>query len=169
GRLALSGHWDGVLRLWSTATCAQRLAVKGHRTQVLGVDLTPDGSYALSTSRDGTVQFWDLRAGRCTRVIRSAARATGCPVRLSADGRIGVWQGADGRVQVWEPRTGTCRWLLGEAFKGNYLDGSQYEVSADGRHVLTAEEDGARLWSVADGGCRVLAAGAAPHALCFSP
>ncbi|MBB4787198.1 WD40 repeat domain-containing serine/threonine protein kinase [Streptomyces rapamycinicus] len=169
GRLALSGHWDGVLRLWDTATRAQRLAVKGHRTQVLGADLTPDGSYALSTSRDGTVQFWDLRAGKRTRVIRSAARATGCPVRLSADGRIGVWQGADGHVQVWEPRTGTCRWSLGEAFKGNYLDGSQYEVSADGRHVLTAEEDGARLWSVADGRCRVLAAGSPTHALCFSP
>ncbi|GAA1147984.1 MULTISPECIES: protein kinase domain-containing protein [Streptomyces violaceusniger group] len=169
GRLALSGHWDGVLRLWDTATGAQRLAVKGHRTQVLGVDLTPDGSYALSTSRDGTVQFWDLRAGRCTRVIRSVARATGCPVRLSADGRIGVWQGADGRVQVWEPRTGTCRWSLGEAFKGDYLDGSRYEVSTDGRHVLTAEEDGARLWSVADGRCRVLAAGSAAQALCFSP
>jgi WD40 repeat protein len=145
------------------------LAVKGHRTQVLGVDLTPDGSYALSTSRDGTVQFWDLRAGRCTRVIRSAARATGCPVRLSADGRIGVWQGVDGRLQVWEPRTGTCRWSLGAALKDGALDGSQYEVSADGRHVLTAEEDGARLWSVADGRCRVLAAGSATHALCFSP
>lgn len=169
GRLALSGHWNGVLRLWDTATCAQRSAVEGHPTQVLGVDLTPDGSYALSTSRDGTVQFWDLRAGRCTRVIRSAARATGCPVRLSADGRIGVWQGVDGRVQVWEPRTGTCRWSLGARLEGGALDGSQYEVSADGRHVLTAEEDGARLWSVADGRCRVLAAGAATHALCFSP
>ncbi|WP_329032070.1 protein kinase [Streptomyces sp. NBC_01725] len=169
GRLALSGHWDGVLRLWDTATCAQRLAVEGHSTQVLGVDLTPDGSYALSTSRDGTVQFWDLRAGRCARVIPSVARATGCPVRLSADGRIGVWQGVDGRVQVWEPRTGTYRWSLGAALKDGALDGSQYEVSADGRHVLTAEEDGARLWSVADGRCRVLAAGAATRALCFSP
>ncbi|MFJ6122818.1 protein kinase [Streptomyces sp. NPDC092129] len=168
-RLALSGHWDGVLRLWDTATRAQRSAVRGHRTQVLGVDLTPDGSYALSTSRDGTVQFWDVQAGRCTRVIRSAARATGCPVRLSADGRIGVWQGVDGHVQVWEPRTGTCRWSLRAAFRDNYLDGAPYEVSADGRHVLTAEEDGARLWSVADGRCRVLAADSATHALCFSP
>ncbi|WP_406259910.1 protein kinase [Actinacidiphila glaucinigra] len=168
-RLALSGHWDGVLRLWDTATRTQRLAVEGHRTQVLGVDLTPDGSYALSTSRDGTVQFWDLRAGRCTRTIRSAARDTGCPVRLSADGHVGVWQGVDGRVQVWEPRTGTCRWSLGAALKDGALDGSQYEVSADGRHVLTAEEDGARLWSVADGRCRVLATGSATHALCFSP
>lgn len=169
GRLAVSGHWDGVIRLWDTATGAQRMALKGQRTQVLGVDLTPDGSYALSTSRGGTVQFWDLRAGRCSQAIHAVAHATGCPVSLSADGRIGVWKGADGRVQVWEPGTGTCRWLLGPAIKDGALDGSLYEVSADGRHVLTAENDGARLWSVADGLCRVLAAGSRTHALCFSP
>nr|WP_276617587.1 hypothetical protein [Streptomyces coryli] len=167
-RLALSGHWDGVLRLWDTATGEQLQAVKGHRTQVLGVDLTPDGSYALSMSRDGTVQFWDLRAGTRAGLIPGVAHLTGCPVRLSADGRIGVWKGADGRVQVWEPRTGAYRWSLGPAFDGA-LDDSLYEVSADGRHVLTAEENGARLWSMTDGGCQVLAADSPAHAMCFSP
>ncbi|WP_420000213.1 WD40 repeat domain-containing serine/threonine protein kinase [Streptomyces boninensis] len=168
GRLALSGHWDGTVRLWDTATGEQRLELRGYRKEVLGVDLAPDGSYALSTSRDGTVQLWDLRARRCARVIRTVAHPTGCPMGLSADGRIGVWTGADGRTQVWDLRAGTFLWSLGTTFERS-LDDTRYVVSADGRHVLTAEEDGARLWNVTDGRGRVLAACTPSHAVCFSP
>ncbi|MBA2952016.1 WD40 repeat domain-containing protein [Streptomyces sp. PSKA28] len=168
GRLAMSGHWDGVLRLWDTATGELRRTLKGHRRQVQGVDLTPDGSYALSTSRDGTVRFWDLTTGRCARVMRAGADTTRHPIRLSADGHVGVWVGEDGRIQVWAPGTGTCRWLLGTPLWA-VLDGSLYEVSADGRHVLTAEEGGARLWRLADGRSRALTAGSPAHSMCFSP
>ncbi|QNS08178.1 protein kinase domain-containing protein [Streptomyces xanthii] len=168
GRLALSGHWDGGLRLWDTATGASRPALMNGGTELIGVDLTPDGSYALSVEQGGTVRWWDVDARRCERAVPAAAAPRGCPVRLSADARIGVWIGADGHVQVWEPRTGTCRWSLGVAVEGS-LDGSRYEVSPDGRHVLTGEEDGARLWSVADGRCRALPAGSPSSALCFGP
>ncbi|WP_372346848.1 protein kinase [Streptomyces sp. KL116D] len=168
GRLALSGHWDGGLRLWDTATGATRPALMGGGEELLGVDLTPDGSYALSTDRGGTVRFWDVAARDCVRVIPAAAAPRGCPVRLSADGRVGVWIGPDGHVQAWEPRTGTRLWSLGPAVDGA-LDGSRYEVSPDGRHVLTAEEDGARLWSTADGRYRALTTGSRAHSLCFAP
>ncbi|WP_328885693.1 protein kinase domain-containing protein [Streptomyces sp. NBC_00316] len=168
GRLAMTGHWDGALRLWDTATGELRRTLRGHRRQVQGVDLTPDGAYALSTSRDGTVRFWDLTTGRCSRVMRAGSGTTRHPIRLSADGRVGVWVGEDGRVQVWDPWTGTCRWSLRKPLRA-VLDDSLYEVSADGRHVLTAEEGGARLWRLADGRSRAMAAGSPAHSMCFSP
>ncbi|MFD7164743.1 WD40 repeat domain-containing serine/threonine protein kinase [Streptomyces violascens] len=168
GRLALTGDWDGAMRLWDTATGALRLKLDVHRGQVQNVDLTPDGAYALSAGRDDTVRLWDLRSRRCAGTMRGGRETNRHPVRLSADGGVGVWVGEDGRIQVWEPRTGTCRWLLGTPLKCQ-LDACLFEVSAEGQHVLTAEADGARLWRLADGRSRALSGGSPASSMCFSP
>lgn len=169
GRLAVTGHWDGRVRLWDVAGDKLLRVLKGHRGQVMSVDIDAAGHVALSTGYDATVRRWDLRTGRCV-ATHPAGRSTWLnPIRLSADGRVGVWVGATGRIEAWDLGSGTLLRHLGRPWRNSLVD-PLFEVSADGEFVLTAEEGGARVWAPALGGARELATGAAPstpRAMCF--
>jgi len=55
--------------LWDleTSKCVRRF--DGHSGGVLGVDLTPDGRYAVSGSNDVTLRLWDIESGAHLRTF----------------------------------------------------------------------------------------------------
>ena len=63
---ALSGSWDGTLRLWDLASGESRV-LTGHTDGVTALAVLPDGR-ALSGSEDGTLRLWDLASGE-SRVL----------------------------------------------------------------------------------------------------
>jgi WD40 repeat protein len=60
GRLALSGDWQGTLRLWDLDTGKERRRFEGHAKMIGRVVFSHDGRHALSASWDGTARLWDL-------------------------------------------------------------------------------------------------------------
>jgi len=171
GRLTLTGHWDGTVRLWDVADDRLLRTLEGHRGQVMNIDFDGDARHALSTGYDGTVRFWDLRTGRCLAVFPAGSETRFSPVRLSADGRVGVWVGESGRVEVWDLGPGVLRAVLGSPLRDSSIEDSTFQVSADGNIVLTAEESGARVWDSVSGRSRALTTSAPskPRDLCLSP
>jgi hypothetical protein len=61
---------DATIRLWHLDTRSCSCTLEGHTDSVTGLALTPDGSYVVSCSLDGTVRVWDIRSGVCLATAR---------------------------------------------------------------------------------------------------
>ncbi|MFI6061238.1 protein kinase [Streptomyces sp. NPDC051286] len=112
GRLALTGTWDGKVRLWDVGTGGCLKVFDGHRKPIQSVDLTPDGRFAVSADREGTVCFWNLadeHASRDYPVTSLDSDRSGMQlarVGLSQDGLVAYWPGADGGFRFLDTSSG---------------------------------------------------------------
>uniref|UniRef100_A0A672NRL3 Small ribosomal subunit protein RACK1 n=1 Tax=Sinocyclocheilus grahami TaxID=75366 RepID=A0A672NRL3_SINGR len=77
GQFALSGSWDGTLRLWDLTTgtttrrfvwnlanCKLKTNHIGHTGFLNTVTVSPDGSLCASGGKDGQAMLWDLNEGK---------------------------------------------------------------------------------------------------------
>lgn len=68
GQFALSGSWDGTLRLWDLTTGQTTCRFVGHTKDVLSVAFSVDNRQIVSGSRDKTIRLWNT-LGECKYVI----------------------------------------------------------------------------------------------------
>uniref|UniRef100_A0A8D0EVM4 Small ribosomal subunit protein RACK1 n=1 Tax=Strix occidentalis caurina TaxID=311401 RepID=A0A8D0EVM4_STROC len=87
GQFALSGSWDGTLRLWDLTTGTTTRRFVGHTKDVLSVAFSSDNRQIVSGSRDKTIKLWNT-LGVCKYTVqvsggrwasRSRLRETGPP------------------------------------------------------------------------------------------
>merc|ERR1711974_506719 len=71
GQFALSGSWDGTLRLWDLNTGATTRRFVGHTKDVLSVAFSADNRQIVSGSRDKTIKLWNT-LGICKYTIDDA-------------------------------------------------------------------------------------------------
>ena len=64
GQFALSGSWDGTLRLWDLNTGSTTRRFVGHSKDVLSVAFSVDNRQIVSGSRDKTIKLWNT-LGEC--------------------------------------------------------------------------------------------------------
>ena len=85
--------------------------VRRPRSLRLERGLERDGQHALSGSEDQTVRLWEVRSGRCLRVLEGhTARVRS--VAWSADGQHALSGSADKTVRLWEVQSGRCLQVL---------------------------------------------------------
>ena len=65
GQFALSGSWDGELRLWDLNTGATTRRFVGHTKDVLSVAFSVDNRQIVSASRDKTIKLWNTLGSCC--------------------------------------------------------------------------------------------------------
>ncbi|XP_009380503.2 small ribosomal subunit protein RACK1z [Musa acuminata AAA Group] len=170
GQFALSGSWDGDLRLWDLSTGVTTRRFFGHTKDVLSVAFSIDNRQIVSASRDGTIKLWNT-LGECKYTIQDADAHTNwvsC-VRFSPNAYqptivSGSW---DRTVKVWNLTNCKLRCTLaGHAGSVNTV-----AVSPDGSLCASGGKDGVTLlWDLAEGKrLYSLDAGAIIHSLCFSP
>ncbi|KAJ4960392.1 hypothetical protein NE237_020302 [Protea cynaroides] len=170
GQFALSGSWDGELRLWDLNTGATTRRFVGHTKDVLSVAFSIDNRQIVSASRDRTIKLWNT-LGECKYTIQdndSHTNWVSC-VRFSPNTFqptivSGSW---DRTVKVWNLTNCKLRCTL--AGHGGYVN--TVAVSPDGSLCASGGKDGVTLlWDLAEGKrLYSLDAGGIIHALCFSP
>jgi guanine nucleotide-binding protein subunit beta-2-like 1 protein len=170
GQFALSGSWDGTLRLWDLNTGNTTRRFIGHAKDVLSVAFSVDNRQIVSGSRDRTIKLWNT-LGECKYTIGEPEGHTewvSC-VRFSpvTANPIIVSAGWDKIVKVWN--------LTNCKLRNNLVGHTGYintvTVSPDGSLCASGGKDGvAMLWDLAEGKrLYSLDAGDVIHALCFSP
>jgi guanine nucleotide-binding protein subunit beta-2-like 1 protein len=174
GQFALSGSWDGTLRLWDLNTGTTTRRFVGHTKDVLSVAFSADNRQIVSGSRDKTINLWNT-LGQCKFTIKDGHSEDGhkewvsC-VRFSPNLNtpLIVSAGWDKVVKVWNlDRTVKLRTnLLGHTGYVNTVT-----VSPDGSLCASGGKDGtAMLWDLNEGRhLSMLSAGDIIHALVFSP
>lgn len=170
GQFALSGSWDGTLRLWDLNSGTTTRRFVGHAKDVLSVAFSVDNRQIVSGSRDRSIKLWNT-LGECKYTIQDQEAHTGwvsC-VRFSPVNThpIIVSGGWDKVVKVWN--------LTNCKLRNNLLGHTGYintvTVSPDGSLCASGGKDGvAMLWDLAEGKrLYSLDAGDIIHSLCFSP
>jgi WD40 repeat protein/serine/threonine protein kinase len=179
GRLAVTGHGDGTVRLWDVTSGSCLRILHGGSDIVSFVDISADGRCAVSvSSSENVVRFWDLADGRCLRTFTPDDPGRGPywikSLRLSADACLILAATDDGNIQVWDSRSGDLRHRLGG--HENYVQYAKVEVSADGRRALSnpiprlGDDRVIRLWDLDTGRILQELTGypASANAMCFS-
>jgi WD40 repeat protein/serine/threonine protein kinase/tetratricopeptide (TPR) repeat protein len=144
GKTILTGSWDKTARTWDAASGQPSGVVLKHSVSVQCAAFSPEGKAILTGSADGKAQLWDAATGR----------PLGPPlehpidvvsVAFSPDARwilTGCW---DNTARLWDV---TTRVPVGPSlphmiYYVEFTFGACF--SPDGRFLLTAGRDGARL------------------------
>ncbi|KAK9811085.1 hypothetical protein WJX73_001483 [Symbiochloris irregularis] len=172
GQFALSGSWDGTLRLWNLHTGNTTCRFLGHSKDVLSVAFSADNRQIVSGSRDKTIKLWNT-LGDCKYTIGDPdpdghSEWVSC-VRFSplVSTPTIVSAGWDKLVKVWN--LSNCK--LRADLKGHTGYINTVTVSPDGSLCASGGKDGiAMLWDLTDAKrLYTLEASDIIHALCFSP
>ncbi|KAI3966874.1 hypothetical protein MKW92_045524 [Papaver armeniacum] len=170
-QFALSGSWDGELRLWDLNTGVATRRFVGHAKDVLSVAFSSDDSQIVSASRDRSIKVWDT-LGECQHTIQDGDAHTdwvSC-VRFSPKTfePIIVSASWDKTVKVWNLTNCMLKNTL--AGRGGYLN--TVAISPDGSLCASGGKDGVALvWDLDADGEKLcsLDAGGIIHGLCFCP
>merc|ERR1712007_93167 len=171
GQFALSGSWDGTLRLWDLVTGNTTRRFVGHTKDVLSVAFSSDNRQIVSGSRDKTIKLWNtLGENKFTITEDGHTEWVSC-VRFSPSlsNPLIVSCGWDRLVKVWN--LNNCKLRTNLIGHTGYLN--TVTVSPDGSLCASGGKDGvAMLWDLNEGKrlyslpCEQ---GDIIHTLCFSP
>jgi len=150
GQFALSGSWDGMLRLWDINSGNTTRRFMGHTKDVLSVAFSADNRQIVSGSRDKTIKLWNT-LGECKYTIEENGHTewVSC-VRFSPNtlNPIIVSCGWDKLVKVWN--LSNCKLKTNLVGHTGYLN--TVTVSPDGSLCASGGKDGtARLWDLNEG------------------
>jgi WD40 repeat protein len=144
-RQAVSGSWDGTLRLWdlTSGTCVRTVTTQDQGRECLAV--TPDLRWALTGNQ--VAVLWDMASGERVRAFEGHT-APITALSLSADGATALSGSRDKSIRIWEVATGRCVQTL----EGHTASVASACLSADGRLVISSAGAGEMwMWEVASG------------------
>ncbi len=136
---AASGGDDFAVEIWDLASGESAVRLEGHKGQVNGLALSPDGLTLASAAWDGSVRLWDARTGEALFEM-TGHESSVSDVAFSPDGTILYSASADGTIRTWDPATGEeTRILVTHGFGVNKL------LAADGWLAYGAVDGGTRV------------------------
>jgi len=169
GQFALSGSWDGNLRLWDLNNGTTTRRFVGHIKDVLSVAFSADNRQIVSGSRDKTIKLWNT-LGQCKYTIEDGHKEWVSCVRFSPNltSPLIVSAGWDKIVKVWTLDNSI---KLKTNLHGHTGYINTVTVSPDGSLCASGGKDGtAMLWDLTEGRhLSSLDAGEIINALVFSP
>jgi WD40 repeat protein len=144
GAFALSGGYDGHLRLWEAATGAAVTGLPASRKAVSACAVAPSGRSWLSGSLDGELSIWDAEGQTLARKFLAHTRPVSAIVFTNDDDTL-VTASWDRTLVVWDlKRERDCRALNGHT---DIVAGCL--PTPDGRQLLSWSHDGTlRVWDL---------------------
>ncbi|MBD3383721.1 hypothetical protein GF407_02240 [candidate division KSB1 bacterium] len=126
---------------------SQQAVLKAHEGAVNSVDITPDGTRALSGGDDGVVMLWDPGEGISLMALKGhSERITA--VRMTPDARCAVTAAEDRTLRFWDLHGGNCLRVL----EGHTEVITAVDMTPDGALAISSSMDKTlRLWNLKTG------------------
>jgi len=132
GKYAVSGAYDGNIKLWDIEAGRELRTFGGHTEYVKAVAFSRDGRYAASASHDQTVRVWDVETGR---EIRRLGGFFASSLSFEPDGSLLIGDFI-GKVRLWDFRSGVEKELKKGDFEGDVMAAL---LQRDGRVVVAGK------------------------------
>ncbi|GAA6021096.1 hypothetical protein JCM11491_004414 [Sporobolomyces phaffii] len=120
GKFVVSGSLDKTLKMWDMASLRSTLAsqqgkdvpvgeggktnclttLQGHKDYVLSVDISPDGAWIVSGSKDRGVQFWDPKTAKAQFMLQGHKNSVISVAVSDAGGLVATGSG-DWTARIW--------------------------------------------------------------------
>ena len=143
---------DSTAKIWSAGTPSEKAAdgkllieLKGHSGWVNSAAYSPDGKYIVTASFDTTAKIWDAATGKMLRELRGSHTSFVYSAIYSPDGKNIATICEDEILRIWNAADGE---LIAET-AGNFQSAA---YSPDGKYLVTAFIDWAKIWEVNTGG-----------------
>jgi len=145
-RFNVPGENDNSLRVWNVATGEQLQLLAGHTDMGMSLDVSPDGSQALSVSLDDSMRLWDLERG--AEIRRFEIPYLLSDVTFSPDGKQALVATSEPSILLLDLETGETLQNL----YGHDIEGDAAIFSSDGKTALSGGLDGTIvLWDLESG------------------
>ncbi|GAA6027149.1 hypothetical protein JCM8097_002432 [Rhodosporidiobolus ruineniae] len=120
GKFLVSGSLDKTLKMFDVGSLRAALAaggkdapvgeggkttclttLQGHKDYVLSVDISPDGAWIVSGSKDRGVQFWDPKTAKAQFMLQGHKNSV-ISVAMSPDGKCIASASGDWSARIWQ-------------------------------------------------------------------
>jgi WD40 repeat protein len=149
---AVTGSYDGTLKLWSVKDGKEIATLRGHKERVPALAVSPDGNIIASGDSTGDLMLWDGHTGRNLRTLGNQGGYVGA-MRFTSDGKWLLstcgYSGCQSTQRVWDVATG--RQIRSYTRQNSTVLG--LAISPDGRYVATAGSSNQEIhvWELATG------------------
>lgn len=136
GYHALSGHWDGALRLWQIDAEPTFQQLHGHTAPIEVVAFRPDGAAALTGDLAGELRLWELSKEESVRLHSPSAEGI-YSLAFFPEGNYALSGHSNGDLVLW-----AMDGLQGRIISHCTTGITSLVVSGDGTRVLSGHVDG---------------------------
>ena len=139
--MAITGHRDGLIRVWNIETSQCVATLRGHSDIVHSIQLTTNQRYAVSGSEDKTLKIWDLNKRYCIQTLEGHQH----PVQSIAIHPRGsliasvAFQDNTHAIRLWEPKSGACVQNINTLWPDTFMS---VAFSPDGSRVIAGISSG---------------------------
>lgn len=117
--------------------------LEGHTDSIKGISISPDGTYALSGSKDNQIRLWNLETGKCLKVMAGHQETIESLV-FSPEGQFGISASRylyEGGIMIWNLETGKLHREIKISPLPGYVDEylsyvNGLAISENGKHLI---------------------------------
>jgi WD40 repeat protein len=145
----VTGHEDGIVRLWDALTGQLIYSCTGHQDSVRAVAISADCSWFISGSRDQTIKRWELKTGNCLTTYKGHTNSLRSVVIAPKGDRI-ISGSDDQTIKHWDVDTGRCL----NTYRGHEKSVRAVTISPDSYWVVSGSVDKTlKRWDIKTGKC----------------
>ncbi|NJR61447.1 MAG: NACHT domain-containing protein [Cyanobacteria bacterium CRU_2_1] len=149
GKLLVTGHRNGEIRLWRTGDRQYLATYKGHTSWVWSVAFSSDGQTLASGGDDQTIRLWNLKSHQCLHILQGHADRIRS-IAFSPDGQVLASGSQDQTIRLWDLKTHQCLHIL----QGHISWVWSVAFSPDRQTLASSSANGTiKLWGVQTGVC----------------
>jgi WD40 repeat protein len=127
---------DYLLYLWDLEDSLEFQLLRGHTMRINCVDMTADGTRAITGSEGRVLRLWDLDTGTCLQTLRGH-RGSVYDCALSEDARWAVSGSEDMTLRLWDLTQGTLLFTFAASSAVTACD-----IARDGSVAMAGEISG---------------------------